>query len=171
MLVELFGLRIFCTTDELYESVDRSATVSRVDSFFAAKLSPRLRSWAMMAFRLEAELFRLRDSRYVPLPFDFVEGVGLGGLLVDMLLTVAEMGILGGGMESCLTLCSALSPCSWPMLFLEALRFQDRLNFLLKELMDDGVGGSSGLESGGGDFVPADFMAIGFGARGPEGLC
>jgi hypothetical protein len=57
------------------------------------------------------------------------------------------------------------------MLFLEALRFQDKLNFRLRELMDDGVGGSSGLESGGGDFVPGGNVAVGFGARGPEGLC
>jgi hypothetical protein len=57
------------------------------------------------------------------------------------------------------------------MLFFEALRFQDKLNFRLKELMDDGVGGSSGLESGGGDFVPGGRVAIDFGARGPEGLC
>jgi hypothetical protein len=56
------------------------------------------------------------------------------------------------------------------MLFLEALRFQDKLSFRLRELMDDGVGGSSGLESGG-DFVPVGSGAIDFGARGPEGLC
>lgn len=103
MLVEVLGFRIFCTTDALYESAERSATVSSVDSFFAIRLSLRFRSWAMMALRLEAELFRLRDSRYVPVPFDLVEGVGLEGLLVVTLFKVAETGILGGGMESCLT--------------------------------------------------------------------
>lgn len=56
------------------------------------------------------------------------------------------------------------------MLFLDALRFQDKLNFRLRELMDDGVGGSSGLESGGGDLVPGGNVVIDFGARGPEGL-
>jgi hypothetical protein len=125
----------------------------------------------MMAFKLEAELFRLLDSRYVPVPLDLVDGVGLGGFEVLMLFSVAETGILGGGMESCLTLvCSALSACGWLMLFFEALRFHDKLNLRLSELIDDGVGGSSGLGSGGGDVVPTDFVAIGFGARGPEGL-
>jgi len=56
------------------------------------------------------------------------------------------------------------------MLFFDALLFQDKLNFRLRELMDDGVGGSSGLESGGGDLVPWGKVAIDFGARGPEGL-
>jgi len=56
------------------------------------------------------------------------------------------------------------------MLFLEALRFQDKLSFRRRELIDDGVGGSSGLDSGGGDFVPVDFVAIDLGARGPEGF-
>jgi hypothetical protein len=51
---------------------------------------------------------------------------------------------------------------------LEALRFHDKLSFLLSELMEEGVGGSSGLESGGGDF--AGFVLAGFGARGPDGL-
>jgi hypothetical protein len=51
---------------------------------------------------------------------------------------------------------------------LEALRFHDKLSFLLSELIDEGVGGSSGLESGGGDF--GGLAAAGFCARGPEGL-
>ena len=56
------------------------------------------------------------------------------------------------------------------MLFLEALRFHVKLNFRLIELMDDGVGGSSGLESGAGDFVPVDFVDVDLWVRGPEGL-
>jgi hypothetical protein len=52
------------------------------------------------------------------------------------------------------------------MLFLEPLRFHDRLNFLRNELMDDGVGGSSGLDRGGGDLALADAFC----ARGPDGL-
>jgi hypothetical protein len=47
------------------------------------------------------------------------------------------------------------------------LRFHERLSFLLKELIEDGVGGSSGLERGMGD-LGADFCALG--ARGPEGF-
>ena len=79
--------------------------MSSVDSFFELEtLSLRFRSWAIIALRLEAELFRLRDSRYVLVPLDFVDGVGLGALDVETLLRVAEIGILGGGMESCLIL-------------------------------------------------------------------
>jgi hypothetical protein len=62
-----------------------------------------------MAFKLEDELFRLLVSRYVPFPLDLVDlvdlvdGAGLGGLAFVMLLIVAEAGIRGGGIESCLT--------------------------------------------------------------------
>jgi hypothetical protein len=51
---------------------------------------------------------------------------------------------------------------------LEALRFHDKLSFLLSELIDEGVGGSSGLDSGGGDL--AGLAVAVFSARGPEGL-
>lgn len=124
-----------------------------------------------MALRLEAELFRLLDSKYVPVPFDFDEGVGLGAFVVEgMLPNVADMGILGGGIESCLTLFeSTFSGRLLP--FLDALRFHDRLNFRLIEVpIDDGVGGSSESVGGGGDFAVDDFAAAGFGARGPEGF-
>lgn len=125
-----------------------------------------------MALRLEAELLRLLDSRYVPVALDLVEGVGLGGLLVGRLFRVAETGILGGGMDSWLALaCELESPCNWLVLLLDALRFQDKLSFRLSELMDEGVGGSSGLESGAGDFEVGCFVAIPLGAaRGPDGL-
>jgi len=110
-------------------------------------------SWETMAFRLEAELLRLLDSRYVPVPLDLIDGAGLGGLAVGRLFMVADAGIRGGGMESCFAvLWSPFSPGNWPP-FLEALRFHDRLSFLLSELIDEGVGGSSGLESGGGDLA------------------
>jgi hypothetical protein len=123
-----------------------------------------------MAFRLEAELFRRRDSKYVPVPLDLIDGVGLAGLPAGRLFIVLEAGIRGGGMESCLTFFG--SPFSaWARLpFLEALRFHDKLSFLLSEVMDEGVGGSSGLESGGGDLACRVVVATGFGARGPEGL-
>ena len=64
VLVDALGRRIFCTTDALCDRFERSATVSRVDSFLEpAMLSLRWRSCAMMALRLEAELLRRRDSR------------------------------------------------------------------------------------------------------------
>lgn len=136
------------------------------------RLSLRFLSWAMMALRLDVELFRLLDSRYVPVVLDLVEGVGLGGFdVVGMLFTVAEMGMRGGGIESCRMLCSCLSPGSWLMLALEALRFQDRLSFRLSELMDDGVGGSSGLDSGGDDLAGGALVATECGGLGPDGLC
>lgn len=60
----------------------------------------------MMAFKLEAELFRLLDSKYVP-P-DFTDGVGLGSFIVLTLFTVEDAGIRGGGMLSCLSCLSCL---------------------------------------------------------------
>jgi hypothetical protein len=57
-------------------------------------------SWAMMALRLEAELFLRLDSKYVPLDLTELEE-GLGGLMDVMVLTVEEMGMRGGGMLSC----------------------------------------------------------------------
>jgi hypothetical protein len=110
---------------------------------------------------------------------DFVEGVGLGGFPVVMLLSVAETGILGGGIESCLTPYGSLfSGIEWLPLPLDALRFQDKLNFRLNELLiDEGVGGSSGLDNGGEAFVEGALVVavaavvIGFGAaRGPDGF-
>ena len=124
----------------------------------------------MMALRLEVELFRLLDSRYVPVVLDLVEGVGLGGFDVEMLLTVADIGMRGGGMESCLMGCSDLSPGSWLTLAFEALLFQDKLSFRLNELIEDGVGGSSGLERGGEFLVAGALVAMDFGGLGPDGL-
>lgn len=146
-------------------------TVSRTVSFFApVRLSPLCRSCAMMALILDVELLRRLVSRYeVPVPVDLVEGVGLDGLELKLVL-VAEVGSRGGGIESCLMLLlSMLSPFGCEMLFFEALRFQDRLNLRLRELMDEGVGGSSGLERCGGDFSTA--FVLDLCARGPEGLC
>lgn len=145
-------------------------TVSSPDSFFPpVRLSALCRSWAMMALMLEVELLRRREWRYVPVPPDLFDGVGLEGL-DGRLLVVAEMGIRGGGMESCLTpkLCSGFSPFGWLRLFFEELRFQDKLSFRLMEPIDEGVGGFSGLEAGG-DF-PTDFV-LDLCARGPEGFC
>lgn len=55
------------------------------------------------------------------------------------------------------------------MLAFDALRFQDKLSFRLSELIEDGVGGSSGLDSGPGDFGARGLLAAG--SRGPDGRC
>jgi len=58
------------------------------------------------------------------------------------------------------------------MLDLELLRFHDRLSLRRRELIEDGVGGSSGLGNGGGDFpVDVDFAGFAIGGRGPDGFC
>lgn len=102
-------------------------------------------------------------------PLDLFEGVGLDDFELK-LLVVAETGIRGGGIESCLAvLPSIVSPLGCLAPFFEALRLNVRLSLRLMELMDEGVGGSSGLERGGGDFA-TDFVLV-LCARGPEGLC
>lgn len=103
---------------------------------------------------------------------DLTDGVGLGGFELPEIrkpccLFDAEAGKRGGGIESCRTeWCSALSSCVRLILDFELLRFQDRLSFLLSELIDDGVGGSSGLGRGTGDLG----LDTTLGARGPDGL-
>lgn len=67
-----------------------------------------------------------------------------------MFPVVAEIGSRGGGIASCFVLSAAFS-CAWVAAF-ELLRFQDRLSFLRKEVIDDGVAGSSGLDCCVGDF-------------------
>ena len=59
---------------------------------------------------------------------------------------------------------------------MELLRFQDKLSFLLREDIEEGVGGSSGLDScvgdfGGGFIVGFDVTFDGcLWARGPDGF-
>lgn len=123
---------------------------------------------------LEVELLRRLDSRYVPVPVDFVEGVGLDGFELKP-FAVAEWGIRGGGIESCLgRFPSVFSPLGCLPPFFDALLLNVKLSLRLIELIDEGVGGSSGLERGGGDFA-AGFVVVavvfGFCARGPWGLC
>ncbi len=58
----------------------------------AVRLSLLWRSCAITALRLEAELLRLRDSRYVPVAEDFTDGAGLAGFAWPMLFRVEEAG-------------------------------------------------------------------------------
>lgn len=81
---------------------------------------------------------------------------------------VAETGMRGGGIEPGLLLGSVFSAVPAGVPLLEAPLFHDRLSLRRSELMDDGVGGSSGSDMGGGDFV---LVLIGFCALGPEGFC
>jgi hypothetical protein len=61
---------------------------------------------------------------------------------------VADAGTLGGGIES------SLLTFGCPTLALEELLFQEKLSFLRNDLpIDDGVGGSSGLEGRTGDLA------------------
>lgn len=113
--------------------------------------------------RLAAELFLLRESRYDV--FVFTDGLGLF-LAEPKLPTVADMGNRGGGICSLLRLRSMdFSDVDFESFFV-VLRFHDKLSFLRRELIDDGVGGSSGSEAGG----VGDFAFMGRGARGPEGF-
>lgn len=102
---------------------------------------------------------------------------GLEFLAVIELPVVAEIGRRGGGIASCRVVL-LFSGC---FSVLELLRFHDRLNFLLRELIEEGVCGSSGLGSCTGDFgvdlVGAlDMLSLGIAfegcrcARGPDGL-
>lgn len=92
------------------------------------------------------------------------------------LLTVAETGILGGGMLSCLAGACCWT-CAWALsttsaggliLLFDDPRFQDILSFLRKELMEEGVCGSSiEVGAGVGDFVTGFSEFCG---RGPAGF-
>jgi hypothetical protein len=122
------------------------------DVFFAlAQLSGLAFSCAAAMVRLEALVFLLLDSRYEPL--DGLDAwLGLWALVEP---TVAEMGIRGGGMLSCRAWLELLSIelFEWWWLLFEALRFQDKLSFRLKVLIEPGVWASSGLDTGGGDLA------------------
>lgn len=119
--------------------------------------------------KLCAELLRTRCSVVV---LDAVEAIGSRVLALCKLFVVADIGRRGTASLVELAPVSLKSP--W---FLEALRFQDMLNFLLNELMDDGVGGSSGVGAGPGDFgtcllvsmdlVVLDFLGVRLSVRLP----
>lgn len=155
VVADAFGRRIFCMTEGLCGSLTVLGTEAEV------QFSLLVLSWP----RLAAELFLLLDSRYEL--FALTDGLGL--FLAELRFpTVAEIGNRGGGICSLLILRSTVF--SDVLAFesvLEVLRFHDKLNFLRKELIEDGVGGSSGSEIGG----VGDFAFTGRWARGPEGFC
>lgn len=104
----------------------------------------------MLALRpfkpLVPEVFRRLTSS--ALAFD--DKLGFEAFTETELPVVAETGRRGGGIASCFVV-ALFSGC---FSVLELLRFHDRLNFLLRELIDEGVWGSSGLDccTGTGDF-------------------
>jgi hypothetical protein len=98
-----------------------------------------------------------------------VAWLGLGAFIAVGLI-VAGTGMRGGGMLFCRACSECLSidgAAGWLPL-LELLRFHEMLSFLLKELIDEGVGGSSAVEGGVGDLV---VVLVSFRARGPVGFC
>lgn len=124
-------------------------------------------------FRLVPEGFRLEESNWV-LGFD--EMLGLEVLDAMELLVEAEIGRRGGGIASCLVL--MFSGCFSAF---ELLRFHDKLSLRLKELIEEGVWGSSGLGSCTGDLglvligalitLSLDIVFDGcLCARGPDGF-
>lgn len=140
------------------------------------QLSLFVLSWPVIILRLDTELFLLLELRYVVVD-DLTEGLGLGMslLFVLRLFIVTEAGNLGGGILSCFGggggWLDSLSPAAWEalILFFDPDRFQLRLNFLRNEFVEDGVGGSSGLDnSAAGVSLLANLLA--FKARGPVNL-
>lgn len=90
---------------------------------------------------------------------------GLGLFFAELRFeTVAETGKRGGGICSLLRLRSKVLSCADFESFFP--RFHDKLNFLRSELIDDGVGGSSGSDAGG----VGEIALEGRGARGPDGF-
>lgn len=71
-------------------------------------------------------------------------------------------------MLSCRAWPLSVEPLVGCMLLFDLLRFRERLSLRLKLLIDEGVGGSSGLGSAGGDLFAG---LVSFWARGPVGFC
>jgi hypothetical protein len=84
---------------------------------------------------------------------------------------VADAGSLGGGILSCLGGCGGysepLSFAAWDrlMLLFELLLFQPKLSLRRRDVPDEGVDGSSGLDGVGGSSFLGVFVVLG--ARGP----
>ncbi len=100
VLLEAFEFNILDITDDVVRGV--VAIFSVGCSFFGLPFTPQLSllvlSWPANTFRLEAELFRRLESRYV---VDLVEGLGLGTVYPLSEFNVAEAGNRGGGILSC----------------------------------------------------------------------
>jgi hypothetical protein len=149
-------------TEALRDRLGRSVGASGMVSFFVG--SPPFRASLLCtpllraAVRLDAELFRRRDSRYGFL----TDGVGLGGFDASAGFgwgcSDARRGFLGGGMASwrvdgsgsevaLVCGCGGIETLGF-----DVFRFHDKLSLRRSELIDEGVGGSSGLDRGlGGD--------------------
>ncbi len=90
------------------------------------------------------------------------------------LFIVAEAGSLGGGILSCFGGCGGYSDsrsfaaCERLMLFFEVVLFQPKLSFLRSEEVDEGVAGSSGLDTWVGVLLFKGLLT--FWARGPVNL-
>jgi hypothetical protein len=100
-------------------------------------------------------------------------GLGLDCFALDKLFTVEETGMRGGGTPSCFDGWAVAGPFSLSvsdavaMPLLELPRFHDILSFLLSEVIEDGVAGSSTLDRGAGDLVVSFSI---FGGLGPAGF-
>lgn len=128
--------------------------------------------------KLAAELFRLLVSRVV-VPFDLAATVGLeNGCLAAAdppTIADAEAGIRGGGMLSDLIWGIGAAAAAAPLSAaspepLDFSRLHDRLSFLRKDVLEEGLRGSGPSDScgsGGGDFVKGlDLCRY----RGPAGF-
>lgn len=138
---------------EMFLSVPASNELSFFGLLLIPQLSLRVLSWPLNMLRLEAELFLRFESRYV---VDFTEGLGLGTVKLLRLFIVADTGNRGGGILSCFGGWGGYSDplsfaaCETLILLFEVLLFHPRLNFRRKEVAEDGVVGSSGLDISGG---------------------
>jgi hypothetical protein len=116
--------------------------------------------------RLEAELFLLRDSRYVPVGLVVVAALEI---LVLLPLTAGNVMLWVKELLSCFAagISSAFSVICPPLLLFAPFLFHVRLSLRRNEVIDDGVGGSSGLDMGAGDFGGCRVI---FNPRGPDGF-
>jgi hypothetical protein len=100
VLLEGFEFSILDITDEVVRGV--VATFSVDSLFFGLPFTPQLSllvlSCPANTFRLEVELLRRLESKYV---VDLIEGLGLGTVYPLSEFNVAEAGNRGGGILSC----------------------------------------------------------------------
>lgn len=180
--MDALDLKNFCITDEelaadrlLESAVPALVRVAATGTEVPVETSLRfLPCFKVLTLNSLADGFR-RDSESA-LNFETDATFGLEVLVMIELPVVADIGRRGGIASWRVVL--LLSGC---FSVLELLRFHERLNFLLNELIDEGVGGSSGLGCCTGDFdidlvgaLNAPSLGIDFEdcrcARGPDGL-